>query len=189
MPTPLPLAAPGFLDPTAVARALMRDDGWFMGNTALYRRAPLLALGGFPADVGPFNDGYACRALALQYGACYSPEVLAGWRRLEGGFAWSQTVDRRQWEWLTEAVTGKMRDSAALFPPGYAERWRRRYLFGAQRFALAQLRRQAAARGAVAGAAALAREVTTTLWLFLRLRPFDLVPAAQRRLRYLLGMQ
>jgi glycosyltransferase involved in cell wall biosynthesis len=188
MQNQVPLAAAGFLDPAAVARALMRDDGWFMGNTVLYRLEPLLASGGFPADVGSFNDGYVCRLLALQHGACYSPEVLAAWRRLEGGFAWSQTVDSRHWDWLTAAVVGKMRRQEPPFPPGYADRWRRRYIFGAQRFALTQRRRQAAKQGSAEQAKALAREIAGTLCLFLRLRPFDVVPVTQRRLRYLLGM-
>src|SRR5260370_20808691 len=38
IPTPIPLPVPGFIDRDTAARVLMREDGWFMGNTTLYRR-------------------------------------------------------------------------------------------------------------------------------------------------------
>jgi glycosyltransferase involved in cell wall biosynthesis len=187
MPTPVPLPAPGFIDPATAARVLMREDGWFMGNTTLYRRAPLLSLGGFPEDLGSFTDGYVSRVLALGHGACFSPEVLAAWRRLETGFAWSQTVDREQLVQLVEAVRRRMTEPNSPFPAGYPERWRRRCVFGARRFGLAEERRQAAAQGIAARLVAVARESALTPWLFLRLRPWDLLPVVQRRLRQLLA--
>ena len=186
MPTPVPLRVPGFLDRTAVARVLMREDGWFMGNTTIYRRALLLDFGGFPEDLESFTDGYVSRLLALGHGACYSPEVLAAWRRLEGGFAWSQTIDHQRLTYLIEAVTRRITKDASPFPAGYAKRWRQRCLFGAQRFGLTEARRQAAARGVAAHVAAAARECFVTSWLFLRLRPWDVLPVARRQLRHLI---
>jgi glycosyltransferase involved in cell wall biosynthesis len=185
-PTPLPLSEAGFIAPTEAARLLMRDDAWFMGNTSLYRLAPLLELGGFPADVGSLNDGYISRVLALRHGACFAPEVLASWRRLEGGHAWSYTLDRERRDRLVAAVMRKMSDAASPFPPGYPERWRRRFVFGAERFALGEARRHAATRGSSARLFVTLREAAVTAWLFLRLRPFDLLPVIQRRLRYAL---
>jgi len=134
IPTPVPLPVLGFIDRDTAARVLMREDGWFMGNTTLYRRAPLLSIEGFPEELGSFTDGYVSRVLALGHGACFSPEVLAAWRRLEGGFAWSHTVDRERLVQLMEAARRKMTEPTSPFPIGYAERWQRRYLFGAQRF-------------------------------------------------------
>jgi hypothetical protein len=121
--------------------------------------------------------------LALGQGACFSPEVLAAWRRLEGGFAWSHTVDRERLVQLIEAARRKMTEPTSPFPTGYAERWQRRYSFGAHRFGLIQRRRQAAVHGIAARLAAVVRECALTAWLFLRLRPWDLLPVAQRRLR------
>ena len=185
IPTPIPLPVPGFIDRDTAARVLMREDGWFMGNTTLYRRAPLLGIEGFPEELGSFTDGYVSRVLALGHGACFSPEVLAAWRRLEGGFAWSQTVDRERMVPLMEAARRKMTEPTSPFPTGYAERWQRRYLFGAQRFGLIERRRQAAVHGIAARLLAVVRECALTAWLFLRLRPWDLLPVAQRRLRNL----
>ena len=184
MPTPIPRLTPGFVDRGAAARLLMRDDGWFMGNTTLYRRAPLLSLGGFPEELGSLSDGYVSRLLALRYGACFSPEVLAAWRRLEGGFAWSQTVDRQRLDHLTKTLSKRMRESGSPFPAGYARRWERRIEFGARRFSLTEAHRQTAAQGFTARLAAATRESIMTSWLFFRLRPWDLLPVARRRFRY-----
>jgi glycosyltransferase involved in cell wall biosynthesis len=186
MRTPVPLRVPGFIDRTKVARVLMREDGWFMGNTTIYRRALLVNLGGFPEDLESFTDGYVSRLLALGHGACYSPEVLAAWRRLEGGFAWSQTIEHERLTHLIEAVTRRMTEDASPFPAGYARRWRHRCLFGAQRFGLTEARRQAAVKGIAAHAMAAARESFVTSWLFFRLRPWDLLPVGRRQLRHVI---
>jgi hypothetical protein len=164
----------------------MREDGWFMGNTTIYRRALLLAIGGFPEDLRSFTDGYVSRLLALRHGACYSPEVLAAWRRLAGGFAWSQTMDRAQLTDLVAAATRRMTEDGSPFPIGYAARWQGRYIFGARRFGLSEARRRAAARGAAAHVLAGAQEIVVTAWLFFRLRPRDVLPVAARQLRYLI---
>lgn len=84
-PSPKPLTAPGFIDARAALREMLRDDGWFMNNTVLYRRSALLAKGSFDEKLGAFTDGYMCRLLTLQHGACFTPEILGAWRRLEGG--------------------------------------------------------------------------------------------------------
>jgi hypothetical protein len=186
MRTPVPLRAPGVIDRAAVARFLMREDGWFIGNTTIYRRAPLLAIGGFPEDLQSFTDGYVSRLLALRHGACYSPEVLAAWRRLAGGFAWSQTIDRAQLTDLVATATRRMSEDGSPFPIGYAARWQGRYIFGARRFGLTEARRRAATRGTAAHVLAGAQEIIVTAWLFFRLRPRDVLSVAGRQLRYLI---
>jgi len=183
MPTPLPCSNPGFIDPAAAARFLMREDGWFIGNTALYRRSALADLGGFPEDVGSFTDGYVSRLLALRLGACFSPEVLAAWRRLEGGFAWSQTVAREQRDRVVAAVLRRIAAETPPFPPGYGERWQRRFIFGAIRFGLREGRRPGSARRRILRLSAM-WDSALTAWLFIRLRPWDVLPVARRHLRY-----
>src|SRR4051794_3789670 len=46
----VPLDQPGYIDPQAAARHLMRDDAWFTGNATIFRRAPLVKIGGFPEE-------------------------------------------------------------------------------------------------------------------------------------------
>lgn len=186
MATPVPLRRPGFIPPGMAARLLMREDGWFTGNTTLYRRDPLAAVGGFPEELESFCDGYISRLLALRHGACFSPEILGAWRRLEGGLAWSQTIDLTRARQLVGAAERRMMSEPSLFPAGYARRWARRYLFGARRFALVEGRRKALADSPVAATPAVLREAVLSLWWFLVLRPWDAVPVARRRLPSLL---
>ena len=178
--TAAPLRRPGYLTPDAVARQLMRDDTWLLGNTTLYRRAPLVAAGGFAEELGSFCDGYVSRLLAARHGACYSPEILGSWRRHSGGYAWSQTADFAAALSLVASVERRMAADAASFPPGYARRWKARHLFGVRRFALA--RKREAARGGGASLLARLREAAMTIVLFAAYRPWDLAAVARRRL-------
>jgi hypothetical protein len=148
----------------------------------VYRRAPLLREGGFCAELDAFCDGYASQLLALRHGACFSPEVLAAWRLMEGGMATSQTTSGERTAQVVAAAQRRMAE-AGVFPAGYAERWRGRFLFGARRYALSLQRRRAMARGVVPGLAGAAREALLTAWLFARLRPRDAWPVMRRRLQ------
>jgi glycosyltransferase involved in cell wall biosynthesis len=179
--TAIPLNDPGYIVPGEVARILMQDDNWLTGNTTLYRRAPLVAAGGFAPELGSFCDGYVSRLLAARYGACFSPEVLGAWRRHEGGFAWSQTADLTRAQRVAAAVERRMEADAAAFPAGYSRRWVGRHLFGAHRFALARSRAEAGSHGWAATLWARIYEVAMTLWLFLLYRPWDGVAVARRR--------
>ena len=185
MVVPMPRSSPGYIEPSDVARQLMRDDSWFMGPTTLWHREPLFAIGGFPEELGAFTDGYVSRLLALQYGACFSPEVLAAWRRMSGGMAWSQTMSADAGK-FTQLVERKMAEASGVFPPGYAERWKRRYVFSARRFALVQERHATCSKGLMRWVVAVATEMFLTTWLFMKLRPFDLVAVVRRRLQHVL---
>ncbi len=181
--TAIPLRHPGYIAPDAVGRILMRDDNWLTGNTTLYRRAPLIAAGGFAPELGSFCDGYVSRLLAARYGACFSPEVLGAWRRHAGGFAWSQTADFTQARQLATAVERRMAADSAAFPPGYSRRWKGRHLFGARRFALVRRREEARSRGVAARVRARLCELAVTPWLFISYRPWDVVAVVRRRFR------
>ena len=173
-PSPKPLAVSGFLDTTAALRHMLRDDSWFMGNTALYRRSALLAEGNFDEELGAFADGYMCRLLALRYGACFTPEILAGWRRLEGGMAWSNAMNIDGAKQFIASVESRMLETAGLFPAQYIHRWQRRHLFGCRRFALLHDKRGLPAQ--------LKRWANTVkiLWMFLLLRPWDIGTVSRR---------
>ncbi|HZL59464.1 MAG TPA: glycosyltransferase family A protein [Stellaceae bacterium] len=184
IPTPIPLSRAGFIPPAAAARLLMREVSWFMGNTTLYRRAALAAPGGFPEELGSFTDGYISQVLALTHGACFSPEVLGAWRRLEGGYSWSLSTNAGEAERLVARTVALMAAAGSPFPAGYAGRWRRRFLFGLRRFALRQARRKAAGRSLPERLAGAGVELVETAWLMMTLRFWDIVAVARRRLYY-----
>jgi glycosyltransferase involved in cell wall biosynthesis len=176
-PSPKPLTSPGFLDATAALGHMLRDDSWFMGNTALYRRSALLAEGKFDEELGAFADGYMCRLLALRHGACFAPDTLAGWRRLEGGMAWSQAMNTAQATEFISLVEARMAGTKGLFPAQYIYRWRRRYLFGGRRFALTQ---RNSVHSGPSGCVKRAFNTLRILWLFLVLRPWDITIVLRR---------
>ena len=182
--TPVPRWQPGFIGPAEAARLLMQDVGWFVGQATLFRRAPLVAAGGFPEALHSFNDGYISRLLALRHGACYTPTVLAGWRRMRGGMAWLQTADLQNAQNLTIAAVATMRAAGTIFPAGYLERWQQRYMFGVRRFILSEERRAAATRGLSPYLVALLREWFWVPILFARMRPRDAITVARRRIGY-----
>jgi glycosyltransferase involved in cell wall biosynthesis len=182
--TPVPLTKAGFIAPTQVAERLMEDDSWIMGNATIYRRSALVAAGGFPAELGSFTDGYVGRLLALTHGACFSPDILCAWRRMQGGYAWSHAIDRKMTQQTIEAVEKRMRVNG-VFPAGYFERWKGRHIFAAERFALVQKRMNAKARGIWQYLNAALSELAGTLWLLATLRPYDIVTVIARRVRNL----
>ena len=180
---PVPLDQPGYIDAKAAARHLMRDDAWFTGNATIFRRAPLKEIGGFPEDLSALTDGYVSRLLVVKHGACFTPEILVAWRRMEGGVAWSCVDDIASTRELAERAEKRMRSSGFPFIPGYPKRWKRRCLFGVQRFALVNARREAKLHGTWQFAFALAREIIVTGWLLLTLRPQDTFVVLRRRLK------
>jgi glycosyltransferase involved in cell wall biosynthesis len=172
--SPKPLAAPGYLDPSAAIREMMRDDSWFMCNTALYRRSALVAAGNFDEKLGPFTDGYMCRLLALQHGACFTPEILAGWRRLLTGHASAHTMKTDQAADFITLVKARMAATGGLFPAQYIYRWGRRYTFSGRRFVLMHGNQDEA------GLMKRWFDALQILWMFLILRPWDIGPVLRR---------
>ncbi len=177
---PIPRRSPGFITPAEAARLLLKDDGWFDGATTIWRRDRVIAAGGFRPEFGAFADGYLSRLLALRHGACYSPEVLAAWRRMEGGVAWLSAINFEKTKEVADAVQRQMSKDEG-FPPGYAERWRGRHLFGARRFSLVQARQQARSAGLNRFLWTWLRELAVTAWLFANLRPKDILTVLKRR--------
>jgi glycosyltransferase involved in cell wall biosynthesis len=176
-PSPKPLNEPGYLDPAMALRHMLRDDSWFMGNTVLYRRSALLAEGGFDETLGGFADGYMCRLLALRHGACFSPEALGAWRRLEGGIAWSMAIDSDQAPKFVASTGIRMAAAGGVFPTEYIHRWQRRYIFGARRFALSN---RNSGRPGVIGRLRRTLAAAWIFWIFLTLRPWDFGVVSQR---------
>jgi hypothetical protein len=110
----------------------MKIDGWFIGNTSVYRRRPLLEIGGFDAKLGGFADNYAARLLALRHGACFIPSALGYWRRTDTGIAAKSMMDPIQVLSIAKyAYERMMQTDAAAFPVGYADHWQRRWFYGA----------------------------------------------------------
>jgi glycosyltransferase involved in cell wall biosynthesis len=175
-----PLAEPGYISPPMAAQNLMREDSWFMGNTAIYRTSLLREQGGFPEELFSFADGFMCRLLSLKYGACFTPEILGSWRRLEHGMASSAIANLGVASAYIAATEVKMLAPGTAFPAEYVRRWRGRQHFGIRRQLIARQRSNPSADLPTSIWRRL-RDGAHVAWLALRWRPWDLGRYIPRR--------
>jgi len=125
-----PCSTSAFLNPAGVRSSLLVLEDWFMGNTTIFRREPLLAAGGFDLDLGSFADGFLSRVLALRHGACFIPEPLAIWRRVDAGYASSTRRDDGGFEQIMLIANARMSTTFKdLFPSDLIARCTARMLF------------------------------------------------------------
>jgi glycosyltransferase involved in cell wall biosynthesis len=196
--TPVVDRSPRYLSSQEVAMASYRDDNWLVGCSTIYRRDFLLAAGGFRPELGSFCDGFASRLLAFEHGACFIPDALSCWRRMSEGYSQSETADRERVEQIADnSLTLFKGTYRHIFSPQYADRWQRRWIFGARAHALYKERisqtrelKRLAQHWKPSMAAAMNIPVTIAwatklIFLFMRMRPFDLWPTFWRRLNYL----
>lgn len=183
MPGAVPLGRAGYMSPALVEHLLQRDDSWIHGNTVIFRRRLLLEAGGFRPEPRSFTDGFIARALALKYGACFIPEPLAAWRRMEGGFSWNVAADLSKAEEVANNTVRLMRgEFASVFPQRYIRRWHGRYMFGARRLMLKVRLQQAdiTDRGRWRRAYRRAKYLGAIAYWFFSLRPLDAPAVAWR---------
>jgi len=183
--TTYPCSTSAFLNPVQVREALLRSDGWFAGNTTVFRRQPLLAVGGFDPELESFSDGFISRVLALRHGACFIPEPLAMWRRVDRGYAGSTSSDEHKLEQILISSNTRMKTIYRdLFPPMLLARCSARMLFRVLSAKLDRFEQRArsiveAVRPVAGGSSLLfaVRSVKLVLKLlfFLVLRPYDIV--------------
>ncbi len=77
-----------FLPPEKVLVTLTRYGFWFTGQTTICRRDAILrGTGGFMPELAHRADHFVDLAVALKYGVCFIPEVLATYRMLDSGYA------------------------------------------------------------------------------------------------------
>lgn len=187
MASPMPLRRDGYLPPEAARRILFTEGEWTVGNTTVYRTSALRAVGAFRPELFGVCDSFASTWIACRFGACFMPRVLAMWRRDPTGYA-SSTIDMFDRAGSVLATIPELIErNPDVFPPGYAARWRSRWLFAV----LAAAARKGPARLAealeefdISGFPALlgnAPRLARGL-LLLRLRSFDLWPVLVRRL-------
>ena len=126
-PTPVVRERPAYLAPAEVAALLPRDEAWFVtANTTVWHREGFVAAGGLRAELQSLSDSLLSMALALRHGACFIPEALGSWRRLETGFSATASADPERGRAMRAAAVDLMTGEwADAFPPGYADEWLR----------------------------------------------------------------
>jgi glycosyltransferase involved in cell wall biosynthesis len=180
-----------FVSPEEVRALIYRFGSWLTGQTVIYRREALLAVGGFDPRLRAFTDLFASHVLASRHGACFCPRPLAAMRLHDGGFLAATLRD----EATFEEVLGRIRREGPLREPVlYGERQLRRV---ERRLRFTSLKAAAtadaaAARERMARAPEHSVRWLARLWpwlprklvlglLLVVLRPFDLLPSVWYR--------
>ena len=200
--TPVPRWTAGYVSPTEAARHLIRDDTWFNGNTTVINRAAAIGAGGYRPELASLCDGFLNASLACQYGACFIPQFLAVWRRLETGYAATVNADSSSMRGIFETMQRLAQASTSNpIPEAYVKRWAARWRFSAARLAIAtgqgEARKQFASllppnlRPLVETLERVARVPgigyhMATVLLFLLFRFQDLEPVLRRRLEWMM---
>lgn len=178
---------PSYIPARDVRRLMLRHGNWIVSGTTVYRRERWLDAGGVRSELEGFGDEFLVTVLAMRHGACFVPKPFLAWRRVDTSYAARLNTDQARVQAIADASERLMRhEFAGTFPPGYAGRWRARWLFGARNFAL----KQAYGAGGQAGPKrlrALAASIVyriRSLGLFIQMRPADLWSTAWRWLSY-----
>ncbi len=127
--TPVVSMLPCFLEPRRALEALRIYGSWIQGDTVVWRRDVLLELGGFRPELGPFCDGFLHSVFALQYGALFTPEPLASWRRMMGGYSGTTSAAFEKSLEIRRLAGSLMRTTyRELFPEAYVAAWEKTWL-------------------------------------------------------------
>ncbi len=121
-----------FFSPQKVVFNLRKFGSWIHGGTTIYRKEAFIEAGGniLVTKLHSFVDGFIAQVIALKYGACFIPEPLMCWRRMEEGYAasCSKNLDL-QFEIINNAVWLMSSTYKELFPPDYVIDWKRKHLY------------------------------------------------------------
>jgi glycosyltransferase involved in cell wall biosynthesis len=120
----------------AEARDILRyNDNFVTPIAAVFRRSMILAEGGFDPDLGSMADSFLSKRLALKYGFCFSPEIVARWQVRGIGLSRTNTRDPISVRVLLEKAQKRF-GADPVFPPDYSETFNRRWRFATCRIAL-----------------------------------------------------
>jgi hypothetical protein len=128
--SPIIFTREGYLPPQECARVLPQHGPWIAGNTAIYRRAALMEAGGFRQELGANCDWFAMQLIVLRHGACFIPEPLAAWRRMQCSYSTVNLRDYRQYlESFNYSQTLMHSTYRHLFPQEFIDKWDRKELY------------------------------------------------------------
>jgi glycosyltransferase involved in cell wall biosynthesis len=121
----------------AETRDLLRyNDNFVTPLAAVFRRRMILEEGGFDPEFGSMADGFLSKRLALKYGFCFSPEVVAKWQVRGTGLSRTNTRDPRTVRAMLEQAQKRIA-ADPVFPSDYSDTFNRRWRFATCRVALA----------------------------------------------------
>jgi len=107
-PSGVVASKPRYLPPRETRSLLEQSGSWILGNTAIYRRAALLAAGGFRPELRSYCDGFVQMVLASRHGACFAPVVVGKWRIGIGGYSARMQSDPHAYQAICDTALSLM---------------------------------------------------------------------------------
>jgi glycosyltransferase involved in cell wall biosynthesis len=100
-----------------------------LSPSTVYRKQFIAEVGGYRAELGHWADTFMTRAIALKYGAGYTPQVLATMRWMPHGFSGSQARNVRLMLDIVGRAAWLMRspEFRDRFPEAHVARWEKEY--------------------------------------------------------------
>jgi glycosyltransferase involved in cell wall biosynthesis len=187
-PATRPLYREGVTSPQQCRELLKRMDNFIHTGGTIFRRDAIQKAGGFDDSLGAFADGYLTRKIALTFGFCYAPRVVACWRVFTTGVSRSTALDLAKAKEALALYPAKLAADHA-FPAWYPDVFRRRWRFATSRLALQAIPPNFDFVLAMAATSPIDRVVLNAIratgksslsrvaslgWLWLRLRPYRL---------------
>lgn len=121
--------AAGYLEPAQYLREVLLKEPATLSLSAatIFRRQPLIDLGGFPVELGSWGDTFAIQALGLEHGFCYWPHPGMEWTVIPGSMSQATRSDPLKALRIVEHAAELMRSPRfkTLFPSDYVDHWKR----------------------------------------------------------------
>jgi glycosyltransferase involved in cell wall biosynthesis len=130
-----PRFSAGFIDASALAKLLRRNDNFVVTGAAVFRRDAVISAGGFQNELSTFADGYLVRKIALMRGLCYAPTAMVTWCVFPGGVSRKTSTQPDRAKQLLATIISRLATDPA-FPDWYADAFKRRWHFSTARLAL-----------------------------------------------------
>ena len=122
---------PLYADPQQFMKEYLEYEPSSQGLSAstILRREPLQKIGWFCDQLSSWGDTFAINAVGLKHGVCYVPEPFARCKVLTTSYSSTTRADPRATLDVINRAVYLMRSTRfrEYFPPGYVNRWRRRY--------------------------------------------------------------
>jgi len=119
-----------YLSSQESAFVLSQNGPWAAGNTTIYSRQALIEAGGFLKELGANSDWFVMQLLALRHGACFIPEPLAAWRRMQTSYSGLSFGDYKQYLEIFKYSQNLMHATYRhLFPYEFVDKWDRKELY------------------------------------------------------------
>jgi glycosyltransferase involved in cell wall biosynthesis len=183
-------------NPAETRRLLETNDHFVTPLATVFRRETILAEGSFDPALGSMADGFLSKRLALKYGFCFSPTVVAKWQVRGEGLSRTNSRNPAAVRLMLDEAQKRI-GSDPVFPPDYPAIFERRWRFATCRVALASefpdwdfLRAIGPQRSIDRFVFAIARSIgaragvyLALVWLTLRYRPYSLLAMAETYVR------